>query len=48
MLIDVQQYKSTWVVGGASTAPKELDFTNSTVGKLEDEPDELANLGAMH
>ena len=33
MLIDVQQYKPMWVVGGASAVPKELDFPSSTVGK---------------
>ena len=33
MLIDVQQYKPTWAVGGASAAPKELDFPSCTVGK---------------
>ena len=48
LLIDVQQYKPTWVIGGASTIPKELDFTSSTAGKWEDGPDELVNLDAMH
>ena len=33
MLIDFQQYKSKWIVGGASAMPKELDFTSSTMGK---------------
>ena len=33
MLIDVQQYKPTWTVGGASAAPKELDFPSSTMGE---------------
>ena len=33
MLIDVQQYKPTWVVGGASAVPKELDFTGSAAAK---------------
>ena len=33
ILIDVQQYKPKWVMGGASTMPKELDFTRSTMGK---------------
>ena len=28
--------------------PKELDFTSSTVGTLEDEPDEWVDLDAMH
>ena len=52
MLIDIQQYKPTWAMGGVSTAiPKELDFSSSTVGKWEDEedePDEPVNLDAMH
>ena len=48
MLIDVQQYKPTWIVGGTSATPKELDFTSTTAGKWEDEPDELVNLVAMH
>ena len=33
MLIDIQQYKPTWDMGGASAMPKELDFTSSTAGK---------------
>ena len=33
MLIDVQQYKPTWAVGGASATPKELDFPSSTTGE---------------
>ena len=32
MLIDVQQYKPTWAIGGASAMPKELDFPSSTTG----------------
>ena len=28
--------------------PKELDFSSSTVGKWEDEPDEPANQDTMH
>ena len=35
MLIDVQQYKPTWAIGGASTAPEELDFPSSTVGEWD-------------
>ena len=31
MLIDIQQYKPTWAVGGTSAAPKELDFPSSTM-----------------
>ena len=48
MLIDVQQYKPMWIVGGASAVPKALDFTSSTTGKWEDEPDEPADLDTMH
>ena len=48
MLINVQQYKSTWAIGGISNMPKELDFPNSTVGKLGDELDELVYLDTMH
>ena len=48
MLVDVQLYKPTWVMEGTSTMPKELDFTNSTTGKWEDEPDKLVNLDTMH
>ena len=33
VLIDVQQYKPTWAVGGSSTTPEELDFPSSTVGE---------------
>ena len=33
MLIDVQQYKPTRVVVGASAVPKELDFMSTTAGK---------------
>ena len=35
-------------MGGASPIPKELDFTSSTMGKWEDEPDELVDLDAMY
>ena len=48
ILIDIQQYKHMWVVRGISAVPKELNFTNSTVGKWEDEPDELVDLDTMH
>ena len=48
MLIDVQQYKPTWAIGGASTMPKELEFPSSTTGKWVDEPDEPVDLDAMH
>ena len=33
MLMDIQQYKPTWAIGGASTTPEELDFPSSTVGE---------------
>ena len=33
MLIDVQQYKPAWAIGGASAMPEELDFPSSTTGK---------------
>ena len=35
MLINVQQYKPTWAVGGASTMPEELDFPSSNAGKWD-------------
>ena len=35
MLIDVQQYRPTWAVGGAPTVPEELDFPSSNAGKWE-------------
>ena len=47
MLIDVQQYKPTWAIGGASTAPEELDFPSSTTGEW-DEPDDPVDLDDMH
>ena len=47
MLIDVQQYKPTWAIGGKSTAPEELDFPSSTMGKW-DEPDDPVDLDDMH
>ena len=33
MLINVQQYKPTWAVGGTSAMPEELDFPSSSAGK---------------
>ena len=47
MLIDVQQYKPTWAIGGTSAVPKELDFPSSTAGKW-DELDEPVDLDDMH
>ena len=48
MLINVQQYKPTWAIGGMSTVPKELDFPSSTTGEWEDEPDDPVDLDNMH
>ena len=48
MLIDVQQYKPMWAIGGTSTASKELDFPSSTAGEWEDELDKPVDLDAMH
>ena len=48
MLIDIQQYRPMWVMGGTSTMPKELDFPSSTTGKWEDEPDKLVDLDTIH
>ena len=48
MLIDIQQYKPTWVMGGISAIPKELDFTSSTAGKWEDKPGEPVDLDAIY
>ena len=35
-LIDIQQYKPMWVMGGAYAMPKKLDFTSSTMSKWEE------------
>ena len=48
MLVNIQQYKPTWAIGGKSAMPKELDFPSSTTGKWEDEPDEPVALDTMH
>ena len=48
MLIDIQKYKPTWIVWGASTELYELDFTSNAVGKWGDDPDKLVDLHAMH
>ena len=45
MFIDVQQYKPTWIVGGASATPRQLDFTSSPAGKWEYK---LVDLDAVH
>ena len=47
MLIDVQQYKPTWAVGGASAAPEELDFPSSNAGEWE-QLDDPVDLDDMH
>ena len=48
MLIDIQKYKPTWAVGGASAMPEELDFPSSATDKWEDEPDNPVDLDTMH
>ena len=48
MLVDIQQYKPTWAIGGASAMLKELDFPSSTAGEWEDEPDDPVDLDTMH
>ena len=48
MLINVQQYKPTWAIGGTSAMSKELDFPSSTAGKWEDELDNPVDLDDMH
>ena len=48
MLIDVQQYKPMWVMGGTSAVPKELNFPSSNTGEWEDEPYEPVDLDTMH
>ena len=47
MLIDVQQYKPTWAVGGASAAPEEFDFPSSSTGEWE-QLDDPVDLDDMH
>ena len=46
MLIDAQQYKPSWAVGGVSAAPEELDFPSSNAGEWEqlDDPVDLDNM----
>ena len=34
-LIDIQQYKPTWAVGGTSIVPEVLDFPSSNAGKWD-------------
>ena len=41
MFFNFQQYKPTWIIGGASAEPLELDFTSSAMGKWEDKLDDL-------
>ena len=47
MLIDVQQYKPSWAVGGASAAPEELDFPSSNAGEWG-QLDDPVDLDDMH
>ena len=47
MLIDIQQYKPTWAVGGASTTPEELDFPSSNIREWE-QLDNPLDLDDMH
>ena len=47
MLIDVQQYKPSWAVGGASATPEELDFPSSNAGEWE-QLDDPVDLDDMH
>ena len=47
MLINIQQYKPTWAIGGTSAVPKELDFPSNTMGEW-DEPDNPVDLDNMH
>ena len=48
MLINVQQYKPTWVIGVTSAMPGKLDFPSSTSGEWEDELDEPVDLDTIH
>ena len=48
ILINVQQHKTMWVVGGASATPKKLDLAGSATGKWDDKPDKPVDLDAMH
>ena len=47
LLIDIQQYKPTWAIGGMSAAPEKLDFPSSTTGKW-DYLDNAVDLYNMH
>ena len=47
MLIDVQQYKPTWAVGGTSAVPEELYFPSSNAGEWE-QLDDPVDLDDMH
>ena len=47
MLIDIQQYKPTWAVGGMSAAPEESDFPSSNAGEWE-QLDDPVDLDDMH
>ena len=47
MLVDIQQYKPTWAIGGTSAAPEELNFPSSTSGEW-DELENPVDLDNMH
>ena len=48
MLIDIQQYKPTWAIGGMSAVAEELDFPSSTTGEWTDEPNKPVDLDDMY
>ena len=48
ILFDIQHNKPTWIVGGVSAVPKELDFASTTTGEWENKLDELVDLNTMH
>ena len=48
MLIYIQKYNPTWLVGAASVMLQDLNFSGNTAGKWEDEPDKLVDLDTMH
>ena len=47
MLIDIQQYKPTWAVGGASARLKSWDFPSSNAREWE-QLDDPVDLDDMH
>ena len=48
LLIDVQQYKPTWIVGGASAMLLELNFSNNATCEWGNEPYKLVDMNTMH